>query len=87
MDWIDVEQDRDPWRVLMNTVTNLQVLSSLTRVILPGTGFLFCRLLRLAGLQEGLVLLLNLIIATCVWCLAAAVIPHFSVTELQLVFG
>jgi hypothetical protein len=25
MDWIDVAQDRDQWRSLMNTVMNLQV--------------------------------------------------------------
>jgi hypothetical protein len=25
MDWIDVAQDRDQWRVLVNTVMNLQV--------------------------------------------------------------
>jgi hypothetical protein len=25
MDWIDVAQDRDQWRVLSNTVMNLQV--------------------------------------------------------------
>jgi hypothetical protein len=26
MDWIDVAQDRDQWRALMNTVMNLRVL-------------------------------------------------------------
>jgi hypothetical protein len=26
MDWIDLAQDRDEWRVLMNMVKNLQVL-------------------------------------------------------------
>jgi hypothetical protein len=25
MDWIDLAQDRDQWRVLVNTVTNLRV--------------------------------------------------------------
>jgi hypothetical protein len=25
MDWIDVAQDRDQWRALVNTVMNLQV--------------------------------------------------------------
>jgi hypothetical protein len=25
MDWIDLAQDRDQWRALMNTVLNLQV--------------------------------------------------------------
>jgi hypothetical protein len=25
MDWIDLSQDRDQWRALVNTVTNLQV--------------------------------------------------------------
>jgi hypothetical protein len=25
MDWIDLAQDMDPWRALMNTVMNLQV--------------------------------------------------------------
>jgi hypothetical protein len=25
MDWVDVAQDRDQWRVLLNTVMNLQV--------------------------------------------------------------
>jgi hypothetical protein len=25
MDWIDLTQDRDQWRVLVNTVMNLQV--------------------------------------------------------------
>jgi hypothetical protein len=25
MDWIDLPQDRDQWRVLVNTVMNLQV--------------------------------------------------------------
>jgi hypothetical protein len=25
MDWIDLAQDRDQWRVLVNTVMNLQV--------------------------------------------------------------
>jgi hypothetical protein len=25
MDWIDLAQGRDQWRVLMNTVTNLRV--------------------------------------------------------------
>jgi hypothetical protein len=25
MDWIDLAQDRDQWRALMNTVMNLQV--------------------------------------------------------------
>jgi hypothetical protein len=25
MDWIDVAQDRDQWRALVNTVTNLRV--------------------------------------------------------------
>jgi hypothetical protein len=25
MDWIDLAQDRDKWRALMNTVINLQV--------------------------------------------------------------
>jgi hypothetical protein len=25
MDWIDLAQDRDQWRALVNTVTNLQV--------------------------------------------------------------
>jgi hypothetical protein len=26
MDWIELAQDRDQWRVLMNTVMNLRVL-------------------------------------------------------------
>jgi hypothetical protein len=26
MDWIDLAQDRDQWRALVNTVTNLQIL-------------------------------------------------------------
>jgi hypothetical protein len=26
MDWIDLAQDRDQWRVLVNTVMNLRVL-------------------------------------------------------------
>jgi hypothetical protein len=26
MDWIDLAQDRDQWRALMNTVMNLRVL-------------------------------------------------------------
>jgi hypothetical protein len=26
MNWVDMAQDRDQWRALMNTVTNLQVL-------------------------------------------------------------
>jgi hypothetical protein len=26
MDWIDLAQDRDQWRVLLNTVMNVQVL-------------------------------------------------------------
>jgi hypothetical protein len=26
MDWIDLAQDRDQWRALVNTVMNLQVL-------------------------------------------------------------
>jgi hypothetical protein len=25
MDWIDLSQDRDPWRALVNTAMNLQV--------------------------------------------------------------
>jgi hypothetical protein len=25
MDWIDLAQDRDQWRALVNTVTNLQI--------------------------------------------------------------
>jgi hypothetical protein len=25
MDWIDLAQDRDQWRVLVNTIMNLQV--------------------------------------------------------------
>jgi hypothetical protein len=28
MDWIDLAQDRDQWRALLNTVMNLQVPSS-----------------------------------------------------------
>jgi hypothetical protein len=26
MDWIDLAQDRDHWKTILNTVTNLQVL-------------------------------------------------------------
>jgi hypothetical protein len=25
VDWIDLTQDKDPWRALLNTATNLQV--------------------------------------------------------------
>jgi hypothetical protein len=31
VDWIDRAQDRDQWRAVVNTVTNLRVLSRLSR--------------------------------------------------------
>jgi hypothetical protein len=38
MDWIDLVQDRDQWRVLMNTVINLRVSQNVGKFFSSATG-------------------------------------------------
>jgi hypothetical protein len=33
MDWIDLAQDRDPWRALVNTVMNLRILQNIGKFL------------------------------------------------------
>jgi hypothetical protein len=40
MDWIDVSQDRDQWRALMNTVMNLRVYKMLKVIEWPHSWWL-----------------------------------------------
>jgi hypothetical protein len=46
MDWIDLAQDTDQWRALVNTVMNLRVQQNVAK---------FLSSYRIGGSQEGLI--------------------------------
>ena len=52
MDWIDLTEDRDRWRALMNTVTNLRVLQNAENFLTSSKPVSFSRRTLLHGVSK-----------------------------------